>query len=242
MKNKIERVINLLLEFSCSNHKSIKEQINFSAVAGKDESKENHLYNFGGLKILKNAVIYGANGSGKSNLIDAILFMKHLVINSINHQPGMAVRHTPHKLLGIQEDSTYKIQFVTKGIRYAFGFSLNKSLIVDEFLYAFPNGRQVKVYERTSETTYISGDKYKGKFDACKDVIKPNRLFLSCAANFSKVQDVENVFSFFRDDLIIYRGAGIDNWMNYSLKTMHDVPKVKSMVLSFLNMFGAHIK
>lgn len=233
--------ITMLLEFSCSNHKSIKDKVVFSLIASKDTTNEELLYNFGSINVLKNAVVYGANGSGKSNLIDSMLFVKNLVINSINYQPGDGIRQTPHKLAGFQEDSTYSIQFVTKNTRYAFGFSLNNRLVVDEYLYYFPNGRQVKIYERNSNT-FVSGDKFKGKFDTCKDVLKPNRLLLSCAANFSSVQEILDVFSFFRDDLVIYRGLGLDNWMNYSLMTMHDNPKVKNAVMAFINGLGTGIK
>lgn len=231
----------MLLEFSCSNHKSIKEKVVFSAIAGKDESNENLLYTFGSLRILKSAVIYGANGSGKSNLIDAINFVKKLVTNSINYQPGESIRQTPHKLLSINDDSTYAIQFVTKGVRYAFGFTLNNMLVTEEYLYSFPNGRQVKIFERENEEI-LAGDKFRGKFDVCKTVLKPNRLLLSCAANFSDVKDVQNVFAFFRDELVIYRGLGIDDWMNYSLITMKENPKVKNAVMTFLKGLGTGIK
>ena len=62
----------MLLEFSCSNPKSIKNKIIFSAVAGKDTTFEEKTEEIAGVKVLKSAGIYGANGSGKSNFIDAI--------------------------------------------------------------------------------------------------------------------------------------------------------------------------
>ncbi len=240
IQKKKEDVI-MLLEFSCSNHKSIKEKVVFSAIAGKDETNEDLLYTFGNLRILKSAVIYGANGSGKSNLIDAISFTKNLVINSLNHQPGASIRQTPHKLLSFENDSVYAIQFVAKGIRYAFGFTLNNKLVKEEYLYSFPNGRQVKIFEREGETI-IAGDKFKGKFELCKSALKPNKLLLSCAASFSDVVDVQNVFAFFRDDLVIYRGLGVGDWMNYSLITMSNNPQVKKAVMSFLQGLGTGIK
>ena len=239
--NKKGGVVNMLLEFSCSNHKSIKDKVVFSAIASKDDTNEELLYNFGNIRVLKSAVIYGANGSGKSNLVDAINFAKSLVVNSIKHQPGASIRQTPHKLLGIQDNSTYAIQFVTKGIRYAFGFTLNNKLVTEEYLYSFPNGRQVKIFERENED-FSAGDKYRSKFDVCKNVLKPNRLLLSCAANFSDVIDVQNVFAFFRDDLVVYRGLGMDEWMNYSLITMNENSDVKEAVLSFLQGLGTGIK
>lgn len=230
----------MLLEFSCSNHKSIKDKIIFSMVAGKDNTSEDLLMPFDKYRVLRSSVIYGANGSGKSNFIDAISFVKNLVINSINHQPGKGIRQLPHKLLGFDTDSTYSIHFIKDGIRYAFGFTLNKTLITDEYLVYFPKGRQVIIYERDA-TEYKPGDKFKGKFDACKDVFKPNRLFLSCAANFSSVSEIEKAFSFFRDDLVVYKGLGTDDWMNYSLHTMEQNPEIKAIVIDFLKRLGTGI-
>ena len=88
----------MLLEFSCSDHKSIKDPVLFSTVASKDTSNEDSLYMYGSTRVLRTAVIYGANGSGKSNFIDAIQFVKNLVINSIKHQPGQGILQKPHKL------------------------------------------------------------------------------------------------------------------------------------------------
>ena len=101
----------MLLEFSCSNHKSIRVKVFFSTLAGTDTTYEDKIYNFDGLRVLKSAVLYGANGSGKSNFIDSISFMKYLVTNSISNAPGQGIRQVPHKLEGFKKESVYKIQF-----------------------------------------------------------------------------------------------------------------------------------
>ncbi|WP_444290897.1 AAA family ATPase, partial [Holdemanella biformis] len=62
----------MLLEFSCKNHKSIKNEVLFSLLASKDTFNDEYLYDYKDLKILKSSVVYGANGSGKSNLLEAI--------------------------------------------------------------------------------------------------------------------------------------------------------------------------
>ena len=66
----------MLLEFSCANHKSIREEIVFSALAGSDTTYEEKTQQFEGHRILKSAVIYGANGSGKSNLLMRLTWLK----------------------------------------------------------------------------------------------------------------------------------------------------------------------
>ncbi len=119
----------------------------FQCLQEKDASHEDKAEEIAGVKILKSAVIYGANGSGKSNLINAISFVRNL--KSVNHQPGQGIRQVPHKLDGYEKESAYKIQFVTEGVRYVFGFTLKNMLVAEEYLYYFPSGRQTKIFERT---------------------------------------------------------------------------------------------
>lgn len=231
----------MLLEFACSNHKSIRNEVLFSTLASTDNTYIEKTKEINGGRVLKSAVIYGANGAGKSNLIDAISFVKNLVVNSINHQPGQGIRQTPHKLDGFEKDSTYKIQFITQDVRYVFGFSLHNMLVKEEYLYFFPNNRQTKIYERSNET-FSEGNKFKGKLRTCKDVLKPNRLLLSCAANFSDVKEITDAYNFFASELVIYNPENQTNWMNYSLYQMNTNPKMKEVVLNFLSELGTGIK
>lgn len=232
----------MLLEFSCSNHKSIKDKVVFSAIASKDNTFEDRLATCRKYRISKISAIYGANGSGKSNFIDAIRFMKLMVVNSINHQPGDEVLQQPHKLLGYDAPSEYNMRFVVDDVIYAYGFTLQNKKVVDEYLYYFPNNRQKQIFERT-EDDYIPGDAFKSKFDSCKDVFKKNRLFLSCAANFSSVEEIENVFNFFKTNIVVYnRGVGIDDWKRYSLETISENKQIKDTVLTFLKNLGTDIR
>ena len=231
----------MLLEFKCKNHKSIKNEICFSSLAGKDSFNAETLYEYNDLKVLRSGVIYGANGSGKSNFIDAILYMKSLVVNSIRYQPGEGIISYPHKLNGAGEASTYSMQFVKNGIRYAYGFTIQKMLVKEEFLYFFPKGRQAKIFDREN-MKYEIGSKFRGKFTNCNDVLKPNRLLLSCAANFTNIIEIEDVFRFFSEDLVIYSNDNQQNWMDYSLQQFNSNKTIKDLSLSFMRAIGIDIK
>ena len=231
----------MLLEFRCSNHRSIRDEVLFSAIAGTDKTHPENIEKAAEVEVLKTSVIYGANGSGKSNFIDAISFVKNLVSNSINHQPGQGILQVPHKLDGYERKSNYKIQFIVDGIRYAFGFSLKNMLVAEEYLYYFPNGRQTKIFERTGKD-YSAGRNFRNRFNSCKDVLKPNRLMLSCAANFSSVDEVTAAYRFFNDELVIYSSVNQDNWMNYSLHQINANKQTKAIVLKFLDALGTGIK
>ena len=231
----------MLLEFRCKNHKSIKDEVLFSLLASKDTFNSEYLYGYKDLKILKSSVVYGANGSGKSNFIDAIFFMKSLVTNSINLQPGMGIPYTPHKLNGVGSESFYSVQFIKNGVRFAYGFSIEQMLVKEEYLYYFPNGRQAKIFDRTG-MTYEEGSKFKGRFNSCKDVLKPNRLMISCAANFTNITEIEDAFRFFSEDLVIYTNANQENWMQYSLYQFNSNPEIKNLALSIMRDIGVDIQ
>ena len=230
----------MLLEFKCSNYKSIKETIDFSMIAGSDRTSIDHLKEFENYKVLPSTIIYGANGSGKSNFINALEFMCHLVCNSITYQPGQLIFQSIHKLSDKEEPSHYDIQFVKNHKRYAYGFSVKDNKILDEYLYYFPKGRQVKIFERKG-ILIKPGDKFKNAFEISKSILKENRLFLSCAANYSNVEVVEEAFLFFKKDIVLY-DPKVNNWTNYSMELMHDNQKMKDSFVNVLQALGTGIK
>lgn len=231
----------MLLEFRCSNFKSIKEEIRFSMIAGKDNTSEELLKVYNNFRVLRSAVIYGANGSGKSNFINALLFMCNLVQTSISYQPGQKIPQATHKLSEKEKPSTFDIQFIRKNVRYAYGFSIEGGAITEEYLYYFPNGRQVKIFER-DRMNIQPGNRYKSSFDvSIKDVLKENRLFLSCAANYSNVRELEEAFLFFTTDIVVYNPA-MNNWTEYSIRLMQDNPSIKEEFLQMLNALDTGIQ
>lgn len=233
----------MLLEFSCKNYKSIKNEIVFSTIASTDDTHEEELKQFSNFRVLRTAAIYGPNGSGKSNFINAIKFMKDLVINSVKNQPGDMVYQSPHKKSNIDIPSEFNIQFVKDNIRYAYGFSLKENLIYEEYLYFFPKGRQVKIFERTNLDVKL-GNKYKNNkvlTETKENKLKNNRLFLSCAANETNIKEIERVFLFFSEDIVIYN-SDINDWRNYSIKLMQQNKGVKQLFIKILQHLGTGIK
>ena len=65
----------MLIRFRTSNFLSFDQEQELSMIAGNTKKKENHLINQNNLKLLKFSAIYGANASGKSNLLKAINFI-----------------------------------------------------------------------------------------------------------------------------------------------------------------------
>lgn len=236
-RKEVERMI---LQFSCSNHKSIKDKVTFSMLAGSDNTFEEMLIGYSNLRVLRSAVIYGANGSGKSNFISALSFMCKLVRNSIKKQPGEKINQKPHKLSEQEVPSEYDIQFLKNDIRYAYGFSIVKNAVSDEYLYYYPKRKRVKIFERDG-MEINPGDKYKNKvFDVSTSLLKENRLFLSCAANYTNKKEIEDAFLFFKEDVVIYRPDS-NNWKEYSINLMQKDAIMKERFIHFLKALGTGV-
>ncbi len=230
----------MILQFSCSNHKSIKDRITFSAIAGSDNTYEETLKLFSNIRVLSSAVIYGANGSGKSNFISALGFMRNLVSESIRYQPGQGIFQAHHKLNPADTPSVYDIQFVKDDIRYAYGFSIVRNAVQEEYLYYFPKGRQVKIFEREA-MDIKPGDRYKNTFGVSASILKENRLFLSCAANYSNIKEIEKAFLFFSEDIVMYNPQ-VNNWTEYSIQLMQQNEDVKKAFVEVLQVLGTGIR
>ena len=230
----------MLLEFQCSNYKSIKNPINFSLLASKDTTHKTLLKTYKNHKILRSAVIYGANGSGKSNFLSAIQNMKFLVTNSLTFEPNLTLPYHFHKLNSNLIPTEYTIQFIKENIRYAYGFSFNKEEILEEYLYSFPNERKTKIFEREHLNISINNQYKKNIEVSQRDILKPNRLFLSCIANYSNIPEALVVYSFFNEDLIFYDSKQ-NNWLNYSIELLQDNISIKKDFIKLCNALGIEL-
>ncbi len=232
----------MILEYTCENYRSIKEKVIFSMLASKDNSFENLLVDYKGNFINKVAAIYGANGSGKTSFLDSLNFLRRLVCNSNNHQPGDKIRQVSHKLSKQNTPTTYALQFVKNDVRYAYGLSYTPEQIISEYLYYFPNGKQAKIFDRSLNDISF-GDKFKKDFEAILNFMKPNKLFLSVSANYSAIKEAESVFLFFREDLIFYpQPVEISNWLEYSIERFTKEPKLKKLFIDFMRSIETPIQ
>ena len=82
------RVNQMLVEFRVRNFRSFRDEQVLSLVASRDTTLEENCVREGRLKLLKSVGVYGANASGKSNLIKAIDRMRDIVLNSAGYKPG----------------------------------------------------------------------------------------------------------------------------------------------------------
>lgn len=176
----------MLIQFSVENYLSIKEKVVLSMLASKDAEHSDYLISNGSKRYLKSAVIYGANASGKSNVLNAFWFMVNYVLTSHNQQLHKRIERTPFKFNPVTptEPSHFEVIFTTGDIRYAYGFSVTDKEVVEEYLYYYPNGRPALIFERNNTKDYrftVDIDEQ----NALKERTSANKLYLSVASNWS---------------------------------------------------------
>lgn len=231
----------MILEFRCSNFKSIRNEISFTSVAGSDTSHSDELIQFNDeYRVIRSAAVYGANGSGKSNFIQAIGFMKKLVSESIGLQPGQSISgYAPHKLCDPDEPGMFMIKFVKNNKRFCYKFSILNNEIIEEDLYFFPKGYPVRIFHRQNLDVQY-GDKFRtfrNMLDVSRGVLKSNRLFLSCTANYTNVPEIEDAFRFFSEDMVFYTPD-----LQYSVQLMNSDQFVRDRFIDLLGELGTGIK
>lgn len=210
----------MLIEFRAANYRSINESQTLSLVAGsgKERLKENTFESGlpGFPRLLRSAVIYGANAAGKTNLLRALQYMQSLVINSATLQEGARIVHTPFKLskAASEKPSEFEAVFADeKGVRYEYGFSVDAERFHKEWLIAYPHGRPQNWFERTyrskkKEYEWRFSTKLKGSPRVWRDATRGNALFLSTAIQLNSEQ-LRPVFQWFQKKLVLIFGNEI---------------------------------
>ena len=139
----------MIINFSVQNFGSIKDKQTLSFEADKSTHLEDaYIMNFGGQRILKLALIYGANASGKTTILKALDFLRDIVLepeskktNELDFNPFLFDAKTP------KENSIISIEFFQNNIKYFYEVEFFKKAIVTEELY-FHNPNKANVFKR----------------------------------------------------------------------------------------------
>jgi AAA15 family ATPase/GTPase len=177
----------MLLEFTVGNFLSFKDKKTFSLEAGSISEHKENVVKEGKYKVLRSAVIYGANSSGKSNFIKALDFMVTTVkrsskLNSadrLNNKPFLLSTETE------KEPSFFEILFTESNRRYRYGFEIDNNKVHSEWLYILgeKSKKEVLYFIRNENGIGVADvfEEAKGLESKARD----NGLFLSLADQFN---------------------------------------------------------
>jgi len=244
----------MLIEFSVCNYLSIKEPITFSMVASNavkelensTESVNNVFWDKSNKsKYLKSAVIYGANGSGKSNLLSAIGFYRRFILSSSNDRQADDEIMTIPFLLNTETEnkpSSFEMVFVIDTIRFRYGFEATKKTVTSEWLFGFDtesSNKESTYFTRENQNIKVFNKNFKeGK--GLENNTRPNALFLSTVAQLNG--EVSNkIQNWLKTNINVISGLE-DATTGYTIGRFQDQKEFRRKIINFFKLINLGIE
>lgn len=224
----------MLIQFTLGNYKSIRNEstLNLIAINPIKEFEDDNVFELGRYRILKSAVIYGANASGKSNVIEALKYFKWFVINSsknsqvddpINIEPFLF--HDSFK----KKPTSFELSFIIEGTKFRYGVELNKTMVVSEYLLKSTKVKESPLFVRDEDGIEVFKEFKEGK--GLEDKTRSNALFLSVVSQFNGLISGK-IIKWFRSFNVIsgLRDRNYEGVTAYMLKEDHLKDKIKNLI------------
>lgn len=193
----------MIIEFRVSNHRSIADELAITTAASNRltaDGTDTRPRKIDGLDdhLLPALAFYGANASGKTNVLSAIDFMADAVVHSHRvWEPDGGVPRTPYAWADWSgKESLFEMEFLLESCRYRYGFSVDDQKITEEYLHAYPNGKKQAWFERDGEQFKFS-ELLQGPNKVIKEITGENSLFLS-AASQNRHPKLMPIYTWFR--------------------------------------------
>lgn len=174
----------MLRSFRLGNHRSFAEEQELLLMPADHDSDRPVV------PVVPVAAIYGANASGKSNLLAGLSFMRRAVLQSFARWdvegtiPREPFRLTPEWQT---KPSVLVAEFVADDTPYTYGFSLSDTAVEEEWLYSYPERRKRIIFERKPKEIRFGSTIHdmKAKLEVLEELTRPNALFLSAGARLN---------------------------------------------------------
>lgn len=239
----------MLIRVFSSNVLSFDSEIEFSLIPGKGTVKSEHIIRTQSrddIPVLKMGVIYGANASGKSNLIKVISLIQSMATKSLansNKEIPVEFFKLRSKVGGY---SKIEVEIKVGDNNYAYGVKFNKKIISEEWLYQINKRTEKKIFERKTakKSTNVVFDnvKFKNKEDEqfAQFVARgtsANKTFLKeCIdRNLNFISQINDVFNWFDDKLKVFFPRTRLKGMEFHLDSNKDLSKSMSKFLKYFN-------
>ncbi|MDD3263895.1 MAG: ATP-binding protein [Candidatus Nanoarchaeia archaeon] len=227
----------MLIEFKVSNFLSIKDEVVLSLDSASISNLKENTFQELDYSLLKTIVIYGANASGKSNIMKALFFACQMIKESVNFKVDTEIPRVPFLLNNDTKlkPTNFEFTFIKNEVRYIYGFSCDKRGFVEEYLKYKPKGENLKTY-------YIRDENKEERFKFYVDsklqtnwgketILK--RLYLPVAVNDRNYEALKDVYDYFLNDIIIVFGI-LSQWRDYTRDKLIQDVEFKSWVLEIM--------
>ncbi|MCU0664788.1 MAG: ATP-binding protein [Myxococcota bacterium] len=229
----------MIIDFTVTNFRSIRDETTLSLAVESPGShlQENIAYPVGEkIGVVRTLGIYGANASGKSNLLLALRALSHLVSTSGDLKDGEAIEsYQPFRLSRETREAPvrFEVEFVADdGIRYAYRVAFTSNRITEEQLVAYPSRQAALLFSRTENDTWetikfgatLKGGKRRHPFFA-------NNAYLSKAGNSADAPAaIRNSFDYLRQQFVY-----IVERARFRLENWHENPRYMKLLSTLLS-------
>lgn len=210
----------MILEITLTNFFSLNEKVTLDLQAANLQTKEaralaENTFSVGNECLLKTVAIYGANASGKSNIIKAIKASVDMILQSHNFNEGDSFGFKPFKFGSADAPSEFYIRFLLDGIEHEYSFSCTRNEIITESLYHYPKGRKALIFSRDERKEGGKKDKYefttviRRPLDVANNTSRKT-LFISRASQMDR-EKAKEVYRWFNEQLVFRIRDSIQN-------------------------------
>jgi AAA15 family ATPase/GTPase len=196
------RSVSVLRSFRVANHRSIRDEQELLLLPAYDKNRS----------AVPVAAVFGANASGKSNLLDALAFMQTAVRTSYRSwEPGTGIPRHPFRLdpKYINEESLFAVDVTLEGVRSTYGFTVDNEQVREEWLYTYPQGRRRIIFERDDGRVRLGSTlaDHRSREATLNGLTRANALFLSTAAHANQAEMMP-LYDWFRVNLRVLDSLG----------------------------------
>ena len=177
----------MLVNFTFKNFRSFRDEMTLSMEAASIQELAGSVVPAADENLLPVAVMYGANSSGKSNVLKALRAMRDVLLNSVKLNPKDKLDAEPFclNMTSGDEPTSFEIQFTIGESKYRYGFDYNAEAILNEWLYEKRKGeREFELFLRSGDEFKISKTRFSEGIGK-QDSTPANRLFVSLVAQLN---------------------------------------------------------
>ncbi len=237
--NSQKTIMNALLRFTIENFRSIAERksIEIKPDSIKDEPRSN-VVSTNEVPFLRSVAIYGANSSGKSNLINAIGCMSRLIVDSVKVNDEEELPYFPFSLnlVNDKKPTLYEVDAIISDVRYRYSFSnTDKRIIHEQLIRIEKSGTEKPLFIRNVDGIGVNEKLFPEGKDM-EDKTNDNRLFLSLVGQLGgKISNT--IIKFFNNDLNVLSGLETDGYSTYTRYLLNkNLPGCEDMKKFFSDM------
>ncbi|MFA5815303.1 MAG: AAA family ATPase [Bacteroidales bacterium] len=223
----------MLIRFNVENFLSFRDEVEFSMIAGSERRLPDHYIKHKDFNILKGAVIYGPNASGKSNLVKAIHFAQQFILNGFDGVESLN-KHFRLDPEVAKKPTRFEFEIKAGKTLYSYGFTLQleKQVVHEEFLYRIEKNRNYLIFERDTGLQDKIQVKYGlkasnndfARFEIYAKDLKHDQLLLQ-QVNTRNLEEVESAVHF----------IDVFQWFKYSLVIIYPDSRYKGLTFPKTN-------